>query len=158
MTDRHNPSHRGDCSFCGQAPPQVFRIISGPGVYICNECVYLCLEILEEEPRNDYVASLKAEVQRLLLKLAKPPSTAGGLEARAAEARVNRLQQQISVLEASTVPPDVLRAELNRVEGERERASNVLFEQLARAVESNHPGMPNCDICRPTLATPRNPR
>ncbi|MFN8673885.1 MAG: ATP-dependent Clp protease ATP-binding subunit ClpX [Candidatus Sericytochromatia bacterium] len=37
------------CSFCGKNQEQVKKLISAPGVYICNECVELCNEILEEE-------------------------------------------------------------------------------------------------------------
>jgi len=37
------------CSFCGKTQEQVKRLIAGPGVYICNECVELCLSILEDE-------------------------------------------------------------------------------------------------------------
>lgn len=37
------------CSFCGKTQDQVKRIIAGPGVYICDECVGLCSEIIEEE-------------------------------------------------------------------------------------------------------------
>ena len=37
------------CSFCGKKQGQVQRIIAGPGVYICNECVALCEDILEED-------------------------------------------------------------------------------------------------------------
>ncbi|MBE6927764.1 MAG: ATP-dependent Clp protease ATP-binding subunit ClpX [Ruminococcaceae bacterium] len=37
------------CSFCGKSQGQVVRIISGPGVYICNECVNLCNELLDED-------------------------------------------------------------------------------------------------------------
>lgn len=36
------------CSFCGKAQRQVLQIIAGPGVYICDECVELCNEIIEE--------------------------------------------------------------------------------------------------------------
>ena len=36
------------CSFCGKAQDEVYRLIAGPGVYICNECVELCTEILED--------------------------------------------------------------------------------------------------------------
>lgn len=36
------------CSFCGKAQDEVYRLIAGPGVYICNECIELCTEILEE--------------------------------------------------------------------------------------------------------------
>jgi ATP-dependent Clp protease ATP-binding subunit ClpX len=37
------------CSFCGKSQEQVRKLIAGPGVYICNECVELCNEILDEE-------------------------------------------------------------------------------------------------------------
>lgn len=37
------------CSFCGKYQDQVKKIIAGPGVYICNECVELCAEIVEED-------------------------------------------------------------------------------------------------------------
>ncbi|SHK15957.1 ATP-dependent Clp protease ATP-binding subunit ClpX [Hathewaya proteolytica DSM 3090] len=37
------------CSFCGKTQEQVKRIIAGPGVYICNECVELCSEIVSDE-------------------------------------------------------------------------------------------------------------
>jgi ATP-dependent Clp protease ATP-binding subunit ClpX len=37
------------CSFCGKSQKQVKRLIAGPGVYICDECIDLCNEIIEEE-------------------------------------------------------------------------------------------------------------
>jgi len=37
------------CSFCGKLQSQVERIIAGPGVYICNECIDLCSDILYEK-------------------------------------------------------------------------------------------------------------
>ena len=37
------------CSFCGKSGSDVERVIAGPGVYICNECVGLCSEILAGE-------------------------------------------------------------------------------------------------------------
>ena len=37
------------CSFCGKSQKQVKKLIAGPGVYICDECVDLCNEIIEEE-------------------------------------------------------------------------------------------------------------
>ncbi|MFH1130544.1 MAG: ATP-dependent Clp protease ATP-binding subunit ClpX [Pseudomonadota bacterium] len=38
-----------DCSFCGKTQAEVRRLISGPNVYICDECILLCKDILEEE-------------------------------------------------------------------------------------------------------------
>ena len=37
------------CSFCGKTQESVRKIIAGPGVYICNECIGLCNEIIESE-------------------------------------------------------------------------------------------------------------
>src|ERR1700677_4066647 len=38
------------CSFCGKSQRQVKKLIAGPGVYICDECIDLCNEIIDEEP------------------------------------------------------------------------------------------------------------
>ncbi|NSW75634.1 MAG: ATP-dependent Clp protease ATP-binding subunit ClpX [Candidatus Atribacteria bacterium] len=40
------------CSFCGKNQSEVKKLIAGPGVYICNECIELCNEILKEDVRN----------------------------------------------------------------------------------------------------------
>ena len=37
------------CSFCGKSQNSVERIIAGPGVYICNECIKVCSNIVEDE-------------------------------------------------------------------------------------------------------------
>ena len=37
------------CSFCGKSQDEVHRVIAGPGVYICSECIELCREILEDD-------------------------------------------------------------------------------------------------------------
>ena len=42
------------CSFCGKTEDQVERLIAGPGVYICNECVMLCDEMLTQDPIPGY--------------------------------------------------------------------------------------------------------
>ncbi len=44
------------CSFCGKNQGRVKRLIAGPGVHICNECVALCQEILGVEPDGDKLA------------------------------------------------------------------------------------------------------
>ena len=41
------------CSFCGKSKESVKKFISGPNVYICNECVSLCNEILAEEQERE---------------------------------------------------------------------------------------------------------
>ncbi|NMP21260.1 ATP-dependent Clp protease ATP-binding subunit ClpX [Sulfobacillus harzensis] len=60
------------CSFCGKYQDQVKRLIAGPGgVYICDECVELCSEIIEEELNDDVEFELKdipkpAEIRSIL--------------------------------------------------------------------------------------------
>jgi ATP-dependent Clp protease ATP-binding subunit ClpX len=46
------------CSFCGKSKDSVKKFISGPSVYICNECVSLCNEILAEEEEREAVDSM----------------------------------------------------------------------------------------------------
>ena len=41
------------CSFCGKDQESVRKLVAGPGVYICDECIELCTEIVEEEVGND---------------------------------------------------------------------------------------------------------
>jgi ATP-dependent Clp protease ATP-binding subunit ClpX len=41
------------CSFCGKSQEQVRKLVAGPGVYICDECIELCTEIIEEELYGD---------------------------------------------------------------------------------------------------------
>ena len=41
------------CSFCSKVQDQVKKLIAGPGVYICDECIELCNEIIEEELNDD---------------------------------------------------------------------------------------------------------
>ena len=46
---RRPPKSDPRCSFCGRSDSQVDKIITGPQVYICNECVKLCNDVLAEE-------------------------------------------------------------------------------------------------------------
>lgn len=47
------------CSFCSKSQKQVRKLIAGPNVYICDECVELCMEILDEEHEKEHEYSLK---------------------------------------------------------------------------------------------------
>ena len=47
------------CSFCGKTQDQVRKLVAGPGVYICDECIELCNEIIEEELNDDVEVELK---------------------------------------------------------------------------------------------------
>ncbi|NLW59363.1 MAG: ATP-dependent Clp protease ATP-binding subunit ClpX [Firmicutes bacterium] len=59
------------CSFCGKAQEQVKKLIAGPGVYICDECIELCNEIIDEELTDDTAFDLEnipkpAEIKAIL--------------------------------------------------------------------------------------------
>jgi ATP-dependent Clp protease ATP-binding subunit ClpX len=47
------------CSFCGKSQNQVKKLIAGPGVYVCDECVDLCNEIIDEELKEDREVNFK---------------------------------------------------------------------------------------------------
>ncbi len=47
------------CSFCGKYQDQVRRIIAGPGVYICDECIELCKEIIEEDFEGEVLPDMQ---------------------------------------------------------------------------------------------------
>ena len=48
MTDGNDLRHELHCSFCGKPQSQVKRLIAGPDVYICDECVEMCMDIISE--------------------------------------------------------------------------------------------------------------
>ena len=45
----NNIEEKVSCSFCGKSSDEVRKLIAGPGVYICDECVELCMDIIDEE-------------------------------------------------------------------------------------------------------------
>ena len=61
------------CSFCGKSQDEVRRVIAGPGVYICDECIELCQEIIDD----DY---LKADGEAELKDIPKPQEIAKTLD------------------------------------------------------------------------------
>ena len=41
---------KAQCNFCGKGQDQVRRLVAGPGVFICDQCIELCNEVLRESP------------------------------------------------------------------------------------------------------------
>jgi ATP-dependent Clp protease ATP-binding subunit ClpX len=71
MKKRIATPHPIRCSFCGRGQDEVARLVSGPSVYICSECVKLCNDILEgelerEQPSPAGQLSKPAEIKKLL--------------------------------------------------------------------------------------------
>lgn len=68
---RYEEKKQLKCSFCGKTQDQVRRLVAGPGVYICDECIELCQEIIEEEFEDASELELKdipkpAEIKKIL--------------------------------------------------------------------------------------------
>lgn len=61
---RYDDKKQVKCSFCGKTQDQVNRIVAGPGVYICNECIELCSEIIEEEYEDARVTEQLDEIPK----------------------------------------------------------------------------------------------
>ena len=49
MTVKTDERKQLKCSFCGKTQEQVRKLIAGPNVYICDECIELCADIIDEE-------------------------------------------------------------------------------------------------------------
>ena len=71
MVDSKNNKNTLFCSFCGKSQHEVRKLIAGPTVFICDECVELCMDIIREEnkvvasPKTDHVETPK-EIYNLL--------------------------------------------------------------------------------------------
>jgi ATP-dependent Clp protease ATP-binding subunit ClpX len=52
MSEREDRRRYTRCSFCGKGQDQVRKLVAGPGVYICDQCIDLCQEVLEEDNRS----------------------------------------------------------------------------------------------------------
>jgi len=52
VSDREDRRRYTRCSFCGKGQDQVRKLVAGPGVYICDLCIDLCQEVLEEDSRS----------------------------------------------------------------------------------------------------------
>ena len=76
-----------NCSFCNKNNGEVKKLIAGPGVYICDECIGLCNTILgEEKSGTDTAPSLdEAPVDQLVMILAAMARTAHSMEERLGE-------------------------------------------------------------------------
>ena len=65
MATTHDSASLLKCSFCGKSQQQVRKLIAGGGVYICDECIELCNEIIEEELAGAQAAGEASDPDRL---------------------------------------------------------------------------------------------
>jgi ATP-dependent Clp protease ATP-binding subunit ClpX len=66
MSEKKNGSSYGSltCSFCGKSQKEVKKLIAGPGVYICDECIELCTDIIEEEREREESSKVQLTVPK----------------------------------------------------------------------------------------------
>src|SRR5690554_2754528 len=68
---RYEDKKQLKCSFCGKTQEQVRRLVAGPNVYICDECIELCQEIIDEEFEDTFELEMKelpkpADIKKVL--------------------------------------------------------------------------------------------
>ncbi len=64
MTNKSGQGGQLTCSFCGKAQEEVKKLIAGPAVYICDECIELCKDIIAEEAQPDDVAGRSGKLPK----------------------------------------------------------------------------------------------
>jgi hypothetical protein len=69
MDERKERRRQTRCSFCGKGQDQVRKLISGPGVFICDQCVELCNEVIrdEDQPSAPGLAAYRIRARRVTL-------------------------------------------------------------------------------------------
>src|SRR5216110_1799710 len=70
------PTNLTLCSFCGKSHAEVKKLIQGPGVYICDNCVVLCKQVLDKE------MALQARKHKPRISIAKPAEIRRQLDLR----------------------------------------------------------------------------
>jgi len=130
------------CNFCGKYQDQVTKLIAGPGVYICNECVDLCQEILGEE-RDDAKPTWPSE--------ATPDVTNEALSPDMSAESLDQFLKDIGRVRLLTSQEEVDLAK--RIEGGELNAKQTIVRSNLRVVVSiakdyRHQGLPFLDVIR----------
>ena len=100
MFRAHRPGKSGSlrCSFCGKSQDRVRKLVAGPGVFICDQCIHLCNEVLESDAQTRRLSiGPDTEVAEVLLDELRINAT--GL--RQSE---DQLQRAVNLLRKNHVP------------------------------------------------------
>ena len=89
MTNKKDENDNLFCSFCGKSQKEVNKLIAGPAVYICDECIQLCSEIIEEESEKESDAlenlmvpkEIKSQLDEYVIEQEAANVTAPGINA-----------------------------------------------------------------------------
>src|SRR6202012_3908278 len=105
------------CSFCGKSQRQAKKLIAGPGVYICDECIDLCNEIIEEELADADDVKLDelpkpAEIREFLEGSVIGPDTAKRKLAVAVYNHYKRIQAQEKSRDSRAEPVELAKSNI----------------------------------------------
>ncbi len=81
------------CSFCGKTEPETAKLIAGPGVYICDECVDLCVRIINDRPLPAFPPLDGKSDEELLADMVRLDASRGQVD-EAVHDRVQRLRKR----------------------------------------------------------------
>jgi ATP-dependent Clp protease ATP-binding subunit ClpX len=59
MAQFRRPEELLCCSFCGKSQNDVKKLIAGPGVYVCNECIDICNEIINDDEQTESTTTVR---------------------------------------------------------------------------------------------------
>jgi hypothetical protein len=94
-----DPDFVAMCSFCGKRRDQVERLVAGPGVFICADCVQLCVEIINEDPQDPNPSESGAEGAEVA---ARCPACSAELEAELRRTTIGAGEQAVTVVHCGT--------------------------------------------------------
>ena len=94
------------CSFCGKNQDQVKRLIAGPVVYICDECIDLCSDIIQDEFEDNVELDTTALPKPTEIKTSKPVVATPTLRKGSKNKQVKYLQQDLNYLLGSNLVAD----------------------------------------------------
>lgn len=132
------------CNFCGNQQARVKRLIAGPGVYICDECVQLCVEILDEEfpggawctPSDEVSARVEAPDERRAEILTREDLIEALEQLSYRERRVVELRYGLSGEQPRTL--DEVGATFKLTRGQIRRIEDQSLEKLQSSADA-HP-------------------
>jgi ATP-dependent Clp protease ATP-binding subunit ClpX len=112
MAKKDDPNDNLFCSFCGKNQKEVKKLIAGPAVYICDECIQLCSEIIEEETEKEAGElsnlMIPKEIKRKLDEYVIEQETAKKILAVAVYNHYKRLDSVLSTSEVEIQKSNIL--------------------------------------------------
>ena len=147
------------CSFCGKSRDEVARLVSGPGVYICAECIDLCVEILLDEMAEEPSLNLLPTVTKAREKTPEIDLRKMGLSPRFKRIRFARKKRHCFYLCPFAEPFDSIFHDHVKPALERERFSVERADEIFGTdpiIEDIWVGINSCEIVIADV-TGRNP-